>query len=159
MKKMNIFISHQHNDAPSIKRVIDFIEKKGEIKVRDSSIYEEKKPNKATNPDYIKSLIRAQMDWAGTVVVLIGKETKNSDYVDYEINYAGKHDKKIIGVFIPGTDDNDIPNSFKEHGSALCRLRTESLNRALIGETNFENSNNDSRDKPIGFTIKRYLCN
>lgn len=158
MKTKNIFISHQHEDASQIKRVIDLIEKKGEIVIRDSSIYKEKKPNNANNPEYIKSLIRPQIDWAGTVIVLIGASTKDSDWVNYEINYSGKSDKKIIGVFLPGSDDQNIPDSFKQHGSALCNLSSDSLNKAINGTTNFDNPNGNRRIKPIGLSIKRYLC-
>lgn len=158
MKTKNIFISHQHEDASQIKRVINLIEKKGEINLRDSSIYKEKKPNNASNPEYIKSLIRPQIDWAGTVIVLIGANTKDSDWVSYEINYAGKNDKKIIGVFLPGSNDQNIPDAFKQHGSALCNLSSDSLNKAISGTTHFDNPDEENRTKPIGLSIKRYLC-
>lgn len=159
LKKINIFISHQHEDATRIPNVIDMIEKKGNYEVRDSSIYEQKNPNKANNPDYIKSLIRGQIDWAGTVIVLIGDKTKNSDYVDYEIKYAGKNDKRVIGVFLPGSSDNDIPEALKIHGSALCRMGSTSLNKALNDDTTFEDNLRAVRNISIGFEMKHYLCN
>lgn len=158
MTTKNIFISHQHEDASQIQRVINLIEKKGNLNIRDSSIYKDKKPNNANNPEYIRSLIRPQIDWAGTVIVLIGEKTKDSDWVNYEINYAGKNDKKIIGVFLPGADDQSIPDTFKQHGSALCTLRSDSLNKAIIGTTNFDNPDGDNRTEPIGLSIKRYIC-
>ena len=47
-KIKNIFVSHQHNDADKIEAVKDLIGRHG-INMRDSSIYESKLKNNATN--------------------------------------------------------------------------------------------------------------
>jgi hypothetical protein len=61
----NIFVSHQHNDADKIEAFKNLIGRHG-IDMRDSSIYENKLKNNATNEQYIKQeLIKPQMRWAG----------------------------------------------------------------------------------------------
>ena len=98
----NIFVSHQHNDADKIEAFKNLIGRHG-INMRDSSIYENKLKNNAKNEQYIKQeLIKPQMRWAGTVVVLIGKETAKSDYVNWEIKTAADMGKRIVGVFCKG---------------------------------------------------------
>ena len=90
----NIFVSHQHNDADKIEALKNLIGRYG-INMRDSSIYENKLKNNAHNEQYIKQeLIKPQMKWAGTVIVLIGKDTAKSDYVNWEITLSGVLDRK-----------------------------------------------------------------
>ena len=66
----NIFVSHFHGDAHMIENLKGILRNNG-LDMRDSSIYENKNPNNATNEDYIKSFIRPEIRWAGTVVVLM----------------------------------------------------------------------------------------
>ena len=105
----NIFVSHHHNDADKIDAFKDLIGRHG-IDMRDSSIYEKKLKNNAHNEQYIKQeLIKPQMKWAGTVAVLIGKDTAKSDYVNWEIKTAAEMGKRIIGVFLHGTPRDNNP--------------------------------------------------
>ena len=116
----NIFVSHQHNDADKIEAFKNLIGRHG-INMRDSSIYENKLKNNAKNEQYIKQeLIKPQMRWAGTVVVLIGKETAKSDYVNWEIKTAADMGKRIVGVFLQGAKDEDVPPELYEHGHNLA---------------------------------------
>lgn len=63
-------MSHQHNDAEKIKDFQRLIGKHG-IEMRDSSIYEKKLKNDATNEQYIKyQLIRPQIEWAEPLLCL-----------------------------------------------------------------------------------------
>lgn len=155
----HIFVSHYHADAGKITDLISLIEKNGQYVIRDSSNYEDKSPNSAQSPAYIEQLIRPQMEWAGTIIVLIGQKTKESDWVDWEINFAGRHDKKIIGVFLPGSDESDIPEAFKTQGSALCSWDSELICKALATSANeFEKPNGSPADSPIGYPLSRFNC-
>ena len=71
-EKMNLFVSHYGGDEKYVEKFKSLISDNYDI--RDSSIVESN-PNNATNKDYIKSLLRTQIDWAGKVVVLIGPKT------------------------------------------------------------------------------------
>ena len=52
-EKKNIFVSHYHADAEKIEDLKNLIGKHG-VDMRDSSIYEAKLKNNATNENYIK---------------------------------------------------------------------------------------------------------
>jgi hypothetical protein len=109
MKKINIFVSHKGNDEHYIER---FKERIGsDFDVRDSSVVSTD-PNNANNLDYIRNeYLKPGIDWAGKLVVLVGKDTKNSQHVDWEIDYAAKKGYPIIGIYLPGCDENDLPKS------------------------------------------------
>lgn len=154
----NIFVSHQHNDADKIEDFKSLIGNHG-INMRDSSIYENKLKNNATNEQYIKhELIKPQMSWAGTVIVLIGKETSKSDYVNWEIKTAAEMGKRIIGVYLQGAKEEDIPSELIEHGDNLVGWNGDKIVRAISGEDmDWENpdgtlKNNQPLDLP------RYTC-
>src|SRR2546427_6290129 len=81
---MNVFISHVHEDDGGLEKLTNLIEKGG-LSVRDASI-NSSNPNEAQSPDYIKSQILApRIQWASTLLVYITPKTKDSDYVNWEI--------------------------------------------------------------------------
>lgn len=132
-KTINIFISHYGEDAEALPRIRSMLSRRG-FEVRDSSI-DERNPNNANNPDYIKSLLRPKIDWAGTMLVLIGPKTHTRDWVDWEIEYANScGDKRIIGVYLNGATDADIPENLDKYGDALVPWNSEKLESAMDGE-------------------------
>lgn len=132
-KTINLFISHHGKDEKYIPKVKALLQNK-DYEVRDSSIVETE-PNKAKDPDYIKTLLRAQIDWAGTMLVLIGPETHTRPWVNWEIEYAAQHgDKRIVGVYLPGATDSDIPIALAEYGDACVAWNSDQLLRAIEGE-------------------------
>ena len=150
----NIFVSHQHNDADKIEAFKSLIGRHG-INMRDSSIYENKLKNNATNEHYIKhELIKPQMTWAGTVVVLIGKDTAKSDYVNWEIKIAAEMGKRIVGVYLQGAKEEDIPSELNEYGHALVGWNGDKIVRAIEGEDmDWERPSGVPRDSnPTGMT-------
>lgn len=74
------------------------------------------------------------MRWAGTVVVLIGKDTEKSDYVNWEIKTAAEMGKRVIGVFLQGAKDEDIFPELNEYGRNLVGWNGEKIVRAINGE-------------------------
>lgn len=153
-EQKNIFVSHQHNDADKIEAFKSLIGNHG-ISMRDSSIYESKLKNNATNKQYIKhELIKPQLAWAGTVVVLIGKDTAKSDYVNWEIKTAAEMGKRIVGVYLQGAKEEDIPVELNEYGHALVGWNGDKIVRAIDGEDmDWEKPDGAPRDtNPIGMT-------
>lgn len=128
----NIFVSHYHTDAEKIENLKALLSKHG-MTMRDSSIYENKSPNKAHNEEYIKKLIRPQIEWAGTVIVLIGKNTSKSDYVNWEIEYAAKKGRRIVGVYLPGESESKLPDAFNKYGNSLQKWNGESIISGING--------------------------
>ena len=154
----NIFVSHQHNDANKIESLKNLIGRHG-IDMRDSSIYESKLKNNATNEQYIKQeLIKPQIKWAGTVVVLIGKDTAKSEYVNWEIKTAAEMGKRIVGVYLQGAREEDIPSELYEHGHNLVGWNGEKIVKAINGEDlDWEKPNGDPRDnRPMD--LPRIIC-
>ncbi len=157
-KIKNIFVSHQHNDADKIESFRLLIGNYG-ISMRDSSIYENKLKNNATNEQYIKQkLIKPQIKWAGTVVVLIGKDTVKSDYVNWEIRTAANMGKRIIGVYLQGARQEDIPIELYEYGYNLVGWNGEKIRKAIDGEDmDWENPDGTPRENnPMD--LPHYTC-
>lgn len=154
----NIFVSHQHNDADKIEAFKSLIGRYG-INMRDSSIYESKLKNNATNEQYIKQeLIKPQMKWAGTVVVLIGKDTAKSDYVNWEIKTAAEMGKRIVGVYLQGAQEEDIPVALYEYGYSLVGWNGEKIVRAIEGDdVDWEKPNGTPRDSNF-MDLPRHTC-
>lgn len=154
----NIFVSHRYKDADKIAEFSNLIGKHG-INMRDSSIYESKLKNNASNEQYIKQqLIKPQMNWAGTIVVLIGKETAKSDYVNWEIETAAKMGKRIVGVYLQGAKDEDVPPSLQKYGDNLVGWNGDKIVRAINGENmDWEKSDGSPRTEGT-MAMERYTC-
>lgn len=139
-REKNIFVSHFHTHAEWINKLKDLLEKH-ELTMKDSSIYEKKNPNSAKNEDYIKSFIRPRIKWAGTVVVLIGENTHKSDYVQWEIEYAAREGKRIVGVYLPGEDNSTLPEALIQYGDALRHWNGDSIIDAITGDDTWDGPN------------------
>ena len=99
----NVFIAHVHEDDDLLPKLKALITKAG-MEVRDGSINSDK-PNEAESHEYIKSGILApRIQWASTLLVLITHDTADSWWVNWEIDYAVKQGKNVVGVFCAGSD-------------------------------------------------------
>lgn len=126
----NVFLPHRHEDDALVGAFKDLMKSKG-VEIRDSSITRDK-PNQARSPDYIKREIFAPgIDWAGKVVVLITLETKNHEWVNWEIEYAHKHNKLIIGVWAHGSAGCELPEALKNHHDALVSWNADRILEAF----------------------------
>ncbi|MEN6462527.1 MAG: TIR domain-containing protein [Syntrophomonas sp.] len=143
-KIINLFVSHYGGDEEHIQGFKNLLSNKN-YDIRDSSIVESD-PNNAKSPDYIKTLLSSQIKWAGTVVVLIGPKTHERDWVNWEIEYAAKHgDKRIVGVFLRGATDADIPEKLDEYGDACVTWNSDKIMAAIEGKTIWETSTGQTR--------------
>jgi hypothetical protein len=104
----NIFISHIHEDDKGLTDLKGLLAKNG-LSVRDYSI-NSNNPNNAKSEEYIKSQVLApQINACDTMVVYITPGTKDSKYVAWEIEYAEKQGKRIVGVWEHGEKGCDVP--------------------------------------------------
>lgn len=141
--KINLFISHYGGDEAYVEKFKSLISDRYDI--RDSSLVETE-PNNAHNTEYIKSILRDQMDWAGRVVVLIGPKTHEREWVNWEIEYAATHgDKRVIGVYLPGATDADLPEALDEYGDACVPWNSDKIQSALDGNDIWESSSGEPR--------------
>lgn len=151
----NIFISHKHEDDDGLKDLKSLVKRHG-MTWRDYSITKDN-PNNAHNPDYIKSQILApRIRQAGCLVVYVSKKTKNSDWVEWEIEYAHKQGKRIVGVWERGARDCDLPEALERYGNAIVGWNGESIIDAINGKANTWYNQDGSKQ---GYrNIKRYSC-
>lgn len=154
-KIRNVFISHLFEDNAVVDQLKDLLKSKGCV-FRDSSITE-KNRNDAENENYIKyEVLKPRIDWAGAVVVLISPGTHDSKFVNWEIEYAAKQGKPVIGVWCNGAAGADLPPKLEEMGDAVVGWRGDRIIDALDGRlTTWEQPDGKERPKQ---PITRILC-
>jgi hypothetical protein len=151
----NVFISHIHEDDEGLGSLKDLLAKNG-CQIRDASITADK-PNEASNPDYIKSQILAPgINWASTLIVYITPETRSSDWVNWEIEYAEKMGKRIVGVWAYGANETNLPQALDAYADAVVGWNSSRIIDAISGRTK-EWQTSDGGARPSRAII-RFSC-
>lgn len=151
----NVFISHIHEDDAGLTKLKQLLAKNG-MTIRDSSI-NSSNPNKATSESYIKNEILApQIRWAGTLLVYVSPDTKQSEWVNWEIEYAARQGKRIVGVWEQGSQGCELPEALAEYADAMVGWHGNSIIDAIVSE-------NDQWERPDGtptssVDLKRHPC-
>ena len=104
--RRHVFISHHHADDAEVTNLTRLLARSGHD-VRNSSIRakpanQRRLEQGLVKDDVIRRLLRMKISWAGTIVVLIGKDTHERKWVNWEIEEANKQGKRIVGVFVRG---------------------------------------------------------
>ena len=151
----NIFISHIHEDDDGLGKLKSLLKDNG-MTVRDYSINADN-PNNAHSEDYIKSQILApRIQQSSTLVVYISPETKDSEYVNWEIGYAQKQDKRIVGIWAHGENGCEVPEALNNYADAVVGWTgnriIDAINGQIDGWQNPDGTNCAPRD------IERYSC-
>ena len=151
----NVFISHIHENDEGLTDLKNLVARHG-LTCRDASITKGKF-NEAHNEDYIKYQILApRINWCSVLAVYISPETKNSDFVAWEIEYAHKQGKRIVGVWERGAKDCELPEALNRYADSVVGWNGESIVDAINGDSNdwhrLDGSGHDYR------RIKRYSC-
>lgn len=153
--RTHVFISHVHEDDHRLKPLKDLLSNVG-MEVRDGSINSDK-PNNASNSDYIKYQILApRIRWASVLVILISPETRNSEWITWEIEYAEQMGKRIVGVWDYGAAKSDIPTALGQYADTVVGWRGERVRDAVEGRIN-ESETPDGQPMAIR-DIPRYSC-
>ena len=151
----NVFISHVHENDDGLGELKSLLGKNG-MSIRDYSINSDN-PNNAHSEDYIKTEILApRIQGCGTMVVYVSPDTKESHYVNWEIEYAQKEDKRIVGVWANGEKGCEVPDALAEYADAVVGWHGNSIIDAINGKK-------DGWEQPDGSPcaprdIKRYSC-
>lgn len=152
--RKNVFISHIHEDDHRLPELKSLLGKHG-LNVRDASITS-LKPNDAQNEEYIKyNILAPRIDWAGVLVVLVTPDTRESDWVNWEIEYAERNDTRIIGVLDWGESDAELPEALKDYADAIVGWQGEQIIKAINGENIFCNADGTPREPS---DIPRHNC-
>ncbi len=118
MKEKNLFISHYNKDRNQVKRLMGRLDERPFFAFRSSTIDEDTQI-KSKNERVIKGGLRPKIRWAGTVIVVVGKETHERKWVNWEIREAARNGKNIVGVFLYGERDSRIPKGLERYGNSL----------------------------------------
>ena len=82
-----------------------------------------------------------------TVIGLIGK----SDWVDWEVREAARLHKPIIGIFLRGASDADLPDAVNELADTIVGWNEDRIVDAIKnGQTYFEKADGSPRDEIDG---------
>ena len=150
----NVFISHIHEDDAGLQKLRDLLSSKG-LEVRDGSIHKGKF-NNAQDPDYIKTQILApRIKWAGTFICYVSPGTKDSEFVNWEIEYAAKQGMRIVGVWAHGEAGCELPTALEEYRDAMVGWNGDAIVDAINGQ--------DINQMPDGspcaaLPLKRHPC-
>jgi hypothetical protein len=154
----NVFISHIHEDDALLSDLKDLISRAG-MDVRDYSITDEK-PNAAKNEDYIKYQILApQIDRCSTLVCLVSNNTVYSDYVNWEVKYAIEHDKRVVGVYVQGTSNADLPEELDKLGdAAIVGWQGQRVVDAINGDISDWDDPQTGQPRSPEWRLERHRC-
>lgn len=151
----NVFISHIHEDDAGLGKLKDLLKAKG-LTIRDYSINADN-PNNAKSEDYIKSEILApRIQQSSTLVVYITPDTKDSEYVNWEIEYAQSKDKRIIGVWAQGENGCEVPEALNKYADAVVGWTGDNIIDAIDGKIDGWTNPDGTQCTPR--QIKRYSC-
>lgn len=150
-KRRHVFISHHHADDAAVDNLTSLLAKRG-YDIRNSSIRAKPANQRRLEQGLVKDetigrLLRMKISWAGSIVVLIGKNTYSREWVNWEIEQANKQGKRIVGVYVRGGTEADKPAALEKYGSAIVAWNSESIMAAIDGAENpFQNPDGSSRE-------------
>ena len=153
----NVFVSHIHEDDTGLPDLMSLLASHG-MEARNYSITSDKE-NNAKSPEYIKREILApRIDACSALVVYITPDTKESEWVNWEVEYAYKQGKTIVGVWERGSNGCEIPEALEEFYDAIVGWNGENIVAAINGD--YKGSTNPE-DNPVDqpTPITRHPCN
>lgn len=150
--RRHLFISHHHQDDAEVTKLTNLLTSKG-YDIRNSSVRmkpenQRRMDEKKVSEKVIERILRMKISWASTVVVLIGKDTHARPWVNWEIEKANEQGKRIVGVYVRGGTEADVPPSLEKYASAIVGWNTDSIINAIDGENDFQNPAGDNRQPP-----------
>jgi len=154
-QRRHVFISHHHADDADVDALTSLLNRSGHD-VRNSSIRakpanQRRLERGLVSDKTIKRLLRMKISWAGTVVVLIGKETHKRPWVEWEIEQANSQGKRIVGVYIRGMTEAGVPAALEKYASSIVGWSTDSIIGAIDGTNpSFQNPDGSTRDPVHG---------
>ncbi len=140
----NVFVSHVHKDDDDVGKLKANLSNR-DYTIRDYSITADK-PNNAQNEEYIKREILApRINASSVLVVIVSPETKGSQYVNWEIEYAAQKEKRIVGVWGNGAKGCELPDALKDCYDSLVAWDGDKIIKAIEGENFNEEENGNPR--------------
>lgn len=150
-----IFVSHIHEDDDEVGNLVKLLADHGHF-VTDSSVTDDE-PNRAKDKDYIRQeILGPRIEQADQLVVLVSPGMRDSEHVEWEIEYANKLDKRIVGVWAQNGSEDDLPDALKDFADAVVGWQAKRIYEAIDGEiNNWETSQGQLRETQ---EINRHNC-
>ncbi len=151
----NVFISHIHKDDAGLDDLKALLHKHG-FTAKNYSITSDKF-NRAKDERYIKDQILApRIRQCSVMIVYISPDTKTSDWVEWEIEYAHKQEIRVVGVWAHGDAQCDVPEALTKVADAVVGWHGNNIIDAIEGRVNdWTGPDGAPRDKQA---IGRYSC-
>lgn len=155
----NVFISHLGEDDRHLQRLKERLKSNG-CTVRNSSIDSTKHTNAPIPSDrVVGERLRNGISWAKTFICIIGPDTHQSPWVNYEIRQAHLQGKQIIGIYTHGSSNAvELPEAYKKYGSSPIGWNSlDKLNDILNGKVVPPENPDGTPSGPI-YNIVRIKC-
>jgi MTH538 TIR-like domain (DUF1863) len=111
----HVFISYQHADQMKVRGLNLMTQNKNvDVDFTGRHLLD---PVKSRDPDYISRKIKEKIKGSSAAIVLIGKQTADSAWVDKEIEWCREQGKGIIGIRIDR--DVAIPEALTDCGAEI----------------------------------------
>jgi hypothetical protein len=110
-----VFISYQHADQMKA-RGLDLMTYNKNVNV-DFTGRHLLDPVKSKDPEYISRKIKEEIKGSSATIVLLGKQTADSGWVDKEIQWSEEKGNGIIGIRID--PDAAIPEAITDYGAEI----------------------------------------
>jgi len=141
-KRKHVFISHHSQDDAEITALTNMLAKKG-YDIRNSSLRlkpanQRRVEENRVSDAVIARALRMKISWAGTVIVLIGKETHARPWVNWEIKKANEQGKRLVGVYLRGGSEADVPPGLRDKSSSIVKWNANSIIQAIDGANIFQ---------------------
>lgn len=149
-KRRHVFISHHFADDAEVDNLTTLLKGRG-YDIRNSSVRakpanQQRLDRGEVEDETLRRLLRMKISWASRVVVLIGKDTHARPWVNWEIEQANRQGKRIIGVYVRGGTDADVPPSLEQYASAIVGWNSGTIAAAIDGTDNpFERPDGSQR--------------
>ena len=125
----NIFLSFDDEDLALVKLF------RAQAKIENSELefkdYSSKEPYDSKNADYIKSQIRPYIKSCSNLIVLFGKNTYKSNWVDWEMTCASANDKNVFGVILDSKNFQYVSSHFKSKDFPLVKWNHDAIMKQL----------------------------
>lgn len=145
----HIFISHIHEDDEHVDALKELLAEAG-VEVKNGSVTIDKF-NDAHNEEYIKQeILKPRIDWSSCLVVLVSAETKDSDWVNWEIEYAEETGTRIVVVYEHGEAGVELPQAAQDYADAVVGWNTDNILDAINGADRWEEADGSARpEQPL----------
>lgn len=154
-EKNNTLIIHIDEDNEGLTQLKNLIEGNGMVP-QDYSVSADN-PNNAQSEEQAKLQILApDIQQSSTLVIYISPETKDTQFVNWIIEYAEEHNKRIVGVWAQGKDGCEVPEALSKYADAVVGWTGNCIVDALNGKINDWENPDGTKCEPRD--IKRYDC-